>query len=125
MDGHYYHYYASTNRMWHMPRHPGPYPPPEEPPPLEELGIPPPTPEDSRSPVPEEVSRGRTRSLPLLLSEGVGGTAARPITSKGRGNRSCSPPLSLTTESPMVLVPLAETYEDVPSTSIAPFRAHA
>lgn len=39
MDGRYYHHYASVDRMWHMPKHPGPYPEPEEPASLEALSI--------------------------------------------------------------------------------------
>lgn len=64
MDGRYYHHYASSDRMWYMPEHPGPYPTPAEPPSLEKLGILPPEPEPPLSPVSGEVSQmGRLVAL--------------------------------------------------------------
>lgn len=56
MDGRYYHHYSSSDRMWYMPEHPGPYPAPAEPPSLEQLGITPPHAEPPLSPVTGEVS---------------------------------------------------------------------
>lgn len=58
MDGRYYHHYSSSDRMWYMPEHPGPYPAPAEPPSLEQLEIAPPHAEQPMSPVSGEV-RGR------------------------------------------------------------------
>lgn len=57
MDGRYYHHYSSSDRMWYMPEHPGPYPSPAEPPSLEQLEIAPPHAEPPLSPVIGEVSR--------------------------------------------------------------------
>eukprot|EP00752_Nemacystus_decipiens_P007651 g6840.t1 len=51
MDGRYYHHYSSSDRMWYMPEHPGPYPAPAEPPSLEQLQITPPRAEPPMSPV--------------------------------------------------------------------------
>lgn len=65
MDGRHYHHYASSDRMWYMPEHPGPYPVPSEPATLEELGILPLMPETPRSPVPGKVK--------LSCGEGGGG----------------------------------------------------
>lgn len=57
MDGRYYHHYTSSDRMWYMPEHPGPYPAPVEPPSLEQLEIAPPTAEPPLCPVAGEVSQ--------------------------------------------------------------------
>lgn len=57
MDGCYYHHYTSSDRMWYMPEHPGPYPAPAEPPSLEQLEIAPPRAEPPMCPVTGEVSR--------------------------------------------------------------------
>ncbi|CBN79756.1 conserved unknown protein [Ectocarpus siliculosus] len=64
MDGRYYHHYASSDRMWYMPEHPGPYPTPAEPPSLEKLGILPPEPEPPLSPVSGEVVLPSPEDLP-------------------------------------------------------------
>ncbi|CAN0255167.1 unnamed protein product, partial [Ectocarpus sp. 12 AP-2014] len=64
MDGRYYHHYSSSDRMWYMPEHPGPYPTPAEPPSLEKLRIQPPQPEPPLSPVSGEVVLPSPEDLP-------------------------------------------------------------
>ncbi|CAN0023315.1 unnamed protein product, partial [Scytosiphon promiscuus] len=74
MDGRLYHHYTSSDRMRYMPEHPGPYPPPAEPPSLERLGIQPPKPEPPKSPAsgqvvlpfPEELTESDQPNAPPL-----------------------------------------------------------
>lgn len=80
MDGRLYHHYASADRMWYMPEHPGPYPPPAEPPSLEKLGILPPKPEPPMSPLSGQVS-GTVRGGALAMHETEGGTGINADTS--------------------------------------------